>query len=303
MDKRQKQDLLSLLGEGVRFDCSMADYTTFQVGGRADALCEVNDLDSLCRLIAYVNKEQMPYLPIGRGSNILVKDDGLEGLVILLRGSLAALEGKGMDGFAIYAGAGLSLVDLLVHCRALGLRGLEFLAGIPGAVGGAVAMNAGAFGKEIGARVKKIDLINREGEVVVKDRSQLRFFYRRLDIEEGSVIAKVFFEMGLDGQKMVSERITGYLKMKKERQPLEYPSAGSVFRNPPNNYAGRLIENAGLKGKRIGGAMISTRHANFIVNTGGAKAKDILALMYLAQERVKNDTGIELRPEIQVVGR
>ena len=241
---------------------------------------------------------------VGRGSNILVKDNGLEGLVILLGGSLARVEEKETDDISVLAGAGLHLVELLSYCRSSGLGGLEFLSGIPGTVGGAVVMNAGAFGEEIASRVKEIHVVNTRGDLIVKDRSsELEFSYRKLNMEKGSVIVRVLFRLTSEAEGTVAKRISDYLKRKKESQPLEYPSAGSVFKNPPDDYAGRLIEKAGLKGKKIGGAMISEKHANFIVNTGGAKAKDILDLMYLAQETVKKETGIQLEPEIRVVGK
>jgi UDP-N-acetylmuramate dehydrogenase len=282
----------------------MDGYTTFRVGGQAEALYEAVDLEVLKRVLAYLDKEHIPYLVVGRGSNILVKDNGLEGLVILLGGSLARVEEKETDDISVLAGAGLHLVELLSYCRSSGLGGLEFLSGIPGTVGGAVVMNAGAFGEEIASRVKEIHVVNTRGDLIIRDRSsELEFSYRKLNMEKGSVIVRVLFRLTSEAEGTVAKRISDYLKRKKESQPLEYPSAGSVFKNPPDDYAGRLIEKAGLKGKKIGGAMISEKHANFIVNTGGAKAKDILDLMYLAQETVKKETGIQLEPEIRVVGK
>jgi UDP-N-acetylmuramate dehydrogenase len=302
MDERQKEELVRLVGDAVRFDCPMAQYTTLRVGGKAEALYETNDLRDLRRVITYINEEHIPYLTVGRGSNILVKDAGISGLVILLRGSLAVGEIESGDESTVVAGAGLPIVDLLILCRDSGLGGLEFLAGIPGTVGGAVAMNAGAFGREIGTKVKEINVITRSGEVISKVRSQLKFSYRELEMEKGCVITRVSLNTHPESEKVVAERIAEHLKRRKEHQPLEYPSAGSVFKNPQKGHAGKLIENAGLKGKRIGGAMISDKHANFIVNTGHARAKDVLALLYMAQEKVKEETGIELQPEIQVVG-
>ena len=304
MDKRQKEELTRLAGQAIQFNCSMAGYTTFRVGGQAEALYEAVDLEVLKRVLAYLDKEHIPYLVVGRGSNILVKDNGLEGLVILLGGSLARVEEKETDDISVLAGAGLHLVELLSYCRSSGLGGLEFLSGIPGTVGGAVVMNAGAFGEEIASGVKEIHVVNTRGDLIVKDRSsELEFSYRKLNMEKGSVIVRVLFRLTSEAEGTVAKRISDYLKRKKESQPLEYPSAGSVFKNPPDDYAGRLIEKAGLKGKKIGGAMISEKHGNFIVNTGGAKAKDILDLMYLAQETVKKETGIQLEPEIRVVGK
>jgi UDP-N-acetylmuramate dehydrogenase len=312
MDKRQKGQLVSLAGENVRFDCPMARYTTFGTGGPVEALYEAGSTELLQQVIAYLNKEQIDYLVIGRGSNLLVRDGGLEGVAILLAGSLAVIEeqkeslsaaNEQAGDSTILAGAGVSIVDLLAYCRESRLGGLEFLAGIPGTIGGAITMNAGAFGKEIASSVEELHVITAQGEVVVIDGSQLRFSYRALEIEKGDLIIRARFKLVREAEGVVAERIKKYLKTRKETQPLEYPSAGSVFKNPPNDYAGRLIEKSGLKGEKIGGAMISKKHANFIVNTGGASAKDILALLCMARDTVKRETGIELEPEIKVVGR
>jgi UDP-N-acetylmuramate dehydrogenase len=303
MDKRQKEELIRLVGSGVRFDWPMDQYTTFRVGGKAEAIYEAKDMGTLQEVVAYLAREEIPYLPVGKGSNLLVKDGGLRGLVILLGESLAVVE-RGVTGDStLWAGAGVTLSDLLAYCRDSGLGGLEFLAGIPGTVGGAVVMNSGAFGYEIESRVEEIHAITPKGDLSVKDRSQLQFSYRALKLDKGAVIVRVIFGLELEGEGIVGKRISGYLRRRRESQPLEYPSAGSVFRNPPNDYAGRLIEEAGLKGKRVGGAMISPKHANFIINTGGAKARDILALLSLIQETVKKETGIRLEPEIRVVGQ
>ena len=312
MDKRQEGKLVSLAGENVRFDCPMARYTTFGIGGPVEALYTAKSAKLLQQVIAYLNKEQIDYIVVGRGSNLLVRDGGLEGVAILLAGSLAVIEKQTKCLYAaneqavdstIFTGAGISIADLLTYCRELRLGGLEFLAGIPGTIGGAITMNAGAFGKEIGSSVEEIHVITPQGEVVVIDGSQLRFSYRALEIEKGELIIRARFRMVREAEGVVAERIKKYLKIRKETQPLEYPSAGSVFKNPPNDYAGRLIEKSGLKGERIGGAMISEKHANYIVNTGGASAKDVLALLCMARDTVKRETGIELEPEIKIVGR
>jgi len=303
MNKREKEKLIGQVRERVQFECPMSEYTTWRVGGMVEALYTAQDIDELRQVIRYLNQEQVPYLVVGRGSNLLVRDGGLEGVAIFLSGALAVVELEQENDLRLVAGAGLPVVDLLNYCRGSGLGGLEFLGGIPGTIGGTVAMNAGAFGCEIGDRVQYIQVITASGEVIRRHKTHLSFSYRKLEIEEGSVIVMVGLNVDQESPEVVSMRVANYLKRRKKSQPLEYPSAGSVFRNPPNGYAGKLIEEAGLKGKRIGGAMISDKHANFIINTGGAQAKDILALMCLAQEEVKTRTGIELQPEIQVVGR
>jgi UDP-N-acetylmuramate dehydrogenase len=312
MNKRQKEELSRLGVEGLRFDCSMAQHTTFRVGGPAESLYEAKNADDLRRVIAFLNGEEIPYLVVGSGSNLLVKDEGLEGMVILLRGPLAGMAQEKTDpsvsnlrahDMTVHAGAGLPIVDLLIHCRDSGYGGLEFLAGIPGTVGGAVAMNAGAFGKEIGDWVKEINVITAGGEIVARNRSQLKFSYRALHMEKKSVIIGAYLKVNIEDVKTVAKKITGYLKRRKKNQPIEYPSAGSVFKNPPNDFAGRLIEHVGLKGKKVGGAMISEKHANYIVNTGDATGKDILELVSLTQDKVREETGVKLEPEIKVVGR
>jgi UDP-N-acetylmuramate dehydrogenase len=281
----------------------MAQYTTFRVGGPAEALYRVRTLEELCRVVTFLNTETIPYLVLGRGSNLLIKDEGLSGVVIRFGRfhSSVEFERKGED--TVLAGAGLRLSSLLTACRRKGLTGLEFLAGIPGTVGGAVAMNAGAFGSEIKTRVIDVNFVTPQGEQVVKSRRQLEFLYRKLMIEKDWLIVQARFCLEPGSREKISLSLADHLKRRKTTQPLEYPSAGSVFKNPPDDYAGRLIEAVGLKGKRIGGAMISPKHANYIVNLGSAKASDILSLLDLARQMVKAQMGIELEPEIRIMGR
>lgn len=302
MDEIHRRSLEEIGGRWIRFHCPMSQYTTFRVGGRVDAIYFTQKLSHLKRMVSYLSGEGIPYLVVGRGSNLLVKDGGLQGVVIILQGELAAIEQNEQNNRIIVAGGGLSIGKTLSYCKLKGLSGLEFLAGIPGTMGGAVAMNAGAFGKDMGSMVQDIEMITRQGDLVVMDKSQINFSYRTASIPRGAVIVKAGFELSKEDPDTMAERIADYMSRRRAKQPLEYPSGGSIFKNPPNDYAGRLIENAGLKGKRIGKALISPKHANFIVNTGGARAEDILALMDLAREKVREETGIELEPEIKVVG-
>ena len=288
-------------GEGLALDHPMKTHTTFQVGGAAEAFYEATDLKGLAEVVAYLVREQIPYWVIGKGSNILVRDEGVKGVVIRLSGSLAGIQ-YGSERNTLVVGAGVSIQELLLTCRDRGLGGLEFLSGIPGTLGGAVAMNAGAFGKEVGERVEAIRVITPAGGLLEKEKEALQFSYRSLQLDRGAIITLVRVELESVGREAVFERMAGYLRQKKALQPLGYPSAGSVFKNPVGDYAGRLIEAAGLKGKRVAGAMISKRHANFIVNTGGATASDILALMNLIQQEVKRISGIQLEPEIRILG-
>ena len=299
MDERQKKELIGLLNKDVHFGCPMGHYTTFRVGGKAEALCAVKDLRKLRDLLSFANRESLPYLVVGKGSNLLVKDAGLKGLALLLEGEFGALEET--EG-VIQAGAGLGLAELVRFSQKRGLAGLEFLAGIPGTVGGAVAMNAGAWGKSTGDVLARVEILTADGQRVALNRSALGFGYRKTALPVGSIVVKARFKGTADRPEAIGERVRDYLERRKAGQPLEYPSAGSVFKNPPEDYAGRLIESVGLKGKRVGGAMISDKHANVIVNVGGASAEDILSLMNTARRRVREQTGIELEPEIKVVG-
>jgi len=252
--------------------------------------------------VRYLKREVIPYYVVGKGSNILVTDGGFKGVVILLGGSLAAIGLNKNEGHIVMAGGGMAITDLLKHCLHKGLGGLEFLAGIPGTVGGAVAVNAGAWGKDIGGAVQEIELLDEQGDLHRMESAAIHFAYRSASLPASSIIIRVRFELQHEKPEIVLGRIDEFMKKRKASQPLNYPNAGSIFKNPPNDHAGKLIERAGLKGKRIGGAMISHQHANFILNTGGASAKDILSLMALARQKVREQMGIELEPEIKVVG-
>lgn len=307
MNVRQKIALEQLTGNGLRFHYPMHQLTTYKVGGPVEALWEARDLTTLKKVIRYLSLEGIPYNALGRGSNLLVKDEGIDGIIIRLKGSLATIK-AGEKKSLVWAGGGVHLTDLMNWCRQRGMSGLEFLTGIPGTVGGAVAMNAGAFGQEINERIKALQFVLPGGTEVEMNRSELKFSYRRLQMEEGRLVTNACFRLDEDTPKAVFEKMGGFLKTRKQTQPLEYPNAGSVFKNPSGAPfstpgAGKLIEKAGLKGKRIGGAMVSEKHANFIVNDGGATAGDILMLMDLVRLEVKRMSGINLELEIRVLGK
>ena len=302
MNKEQKKQLFEMFESRVSFDSSMARRTTFKTGGKADAFLEVLEEEELCNLLPWLRKEGLPCTVIGWGSNLIVKDHRLKGMVVRFGGKLSELRLDDSLEPRIFAGAGLSIKDFLRWCRVQGLSGMEFLAGIPGTLGGAVFMNAGAFGKEICEHVLKVHMVTPLGLKKDFTRAELEFSYRKLEMERGNFITHICFGVEKGTEEKVSQRMTGFLKKRREAQPLELPSAGSVFKNPPGDFAGRLIEKAGLKGTRMGGAMISEKHANFIVNTGNASSEDILALIDLAKKRVREDFGVRLELEIQVVG-
>lgn len=302
MNADQKKKLSGIAGGRASFKVPMSFYTTLGVGGPAEALYQPGDIQQLGEVIAYLGSETIPYVVVGRGSNLLVTDKGISGVVIILDGTLEELT-EGPEGpESLVAGGGLGLVDLLLYCRKNGLGGLEFLSWVPGTVGGAVRMNAGAFGKEMSEYVREIQIIDPAGRGKTMNREDLSFSYRNLDIEQGAIITRVVLRLMSEDRSVIESRVKDFMKRRKQSQPFNYPSAGSVFKNPPGEYAGRLIERAGLKGRRVGEAMISGKHANFIVNIGRAKARDIIELMSIAREEVKKGTGIELEPEIRILG-
>jgi len=303
MDEKLEKTLSGIAGDHVRFHCSMAPYTTLKVGGEVAALWEVLGLEELLSGVSLLRRAKIPYFVLGGGSNLLIRDGGVEGVAIRLGGSLAHIEEDSRDELKLKAGAGLSISDLLAVCRQKGYGGLEFLAGIPGSVGGAVAMNAGAFGMDMASVIHCLEMVSPSGELVEKEIQELSFDYRKLHLEKGAIVSRVLLGLKRRAAQDIAERMAGYLKKRKKTQPLEYPSAGSIFKNPPGDHAGRLIEFTGLKGAKKGGAMISPKHANWIVNTGNARAEDILALIELTRKEVRVRTGVELELELKVLGR
>ena len=303
MDARITEAIKEIGGEAVSFDVPMSDYTTLKAGGCAEAVYRAGDLERLKRMIAFITQEKIPYLVMGKGSNLLVRDGGLNGVAVVLGGSLATIEHSSETGPSVKAGAGLSLRKLVDFCTEKGLSGVEFMAGIPGTLGGAVAMNAGSWGREISEVIGAITVLTMKGNLEVRDRQKLVFRYRELDLADGDIIVNATLNMGLDRPAAIRKRVASNLKRRKERFPLDMASAGSVFKNPEGDHAGRLIDAVGLKETVIGGAMISPKHANFIINTGTSSASDIVALMDLAAERVKERFNIQLVPELKVVGK
>jgi len=303
MDDHIKQRMREIGGEAILFDVPAREYTTFRTGGNVEAMYRAGNLQGLKHMVAFLADEGIPYLVMGSGSNLLVRDGGFDGVAIILDGSLASVEDCTVAEPSILAGAGLRVQKLVEYCAEKGLAGVEFMAGIPGTLGGAVAMNAGSWGKEIGEVISEVTVLTAGGIVETRDRLSLAFTYRELDLPPGAIILNAKLGLRFDKPALIRKRVASYLKQRKERFPLDMPSAGSVFKNPEGGYAGRLIDAAGLKEKVIGGAMISPKHANFIVNTGKSSASDIVALMDLATFKVKEVFNIQLIPEIKVVGK
>lgn len=280
-------------------DEPMARHTTWRVGGPADVWFVPADREDLLDFLAGLDAE-MPVTWVGLGSNLLVRDGGIRGVVIATGQALSGIR-RLADG-RVEAEAGVPCTVLARQCARWTLGPAEFFAGIPGSVGGALTMNAGAFGNETWERVVEVDVADRLGRVRTRGRDEYRVAYREVHPPvdgEWFLAARFAFDAGQD---VASGRMKELLAERKARQPLGLPSCGSVFRNPPGDHAARLIEAAGLKGLRMGGAEVSHKHANFIINTGGASASDIEALILEIRARVQSASGVRLQPEVRIIG-
>lgn len=277
----------------------LSRYTSFQIGGPVDGMVFPQGVGDVRRVLDFCREEGVPYLVLGGGSNTLVQDGGFRGVVLNMDGALPQLA---VEGTRVRAGAGIHMSRLVAFCSKLALTGMEGLAGVPGTVGGAVKGNAGAFGGSIADHLTEIQCVTPEGHLVSLLRERLEFSYRHSSLPEGWVILEAAFELQPGDPQEIRRRVSEHLIQRNLRQPVEWRSAGSVFKNPPGDYAGRLVEKAGLKGVRIGDACISPKHGNFIINLGRATAMDVLALIDLMRRRVREEFGVELELEVRVVG-
>jgi UDP-N-acetylmuramate dehydrogenase len=283
----------------VLFDAPMRRFTSMKVGGPADSLLFPENVEELKKVIRHARKKKIPFLILGKGTNLIVRDKGVRGWVINLTHGMKKIQ---VDGEMIEAEAGLPLRRLVELSIRKGLTGLEPFLGIPGTVGGGLAMNAGAWGAELKDVLLSVTLMKEDGEIVERFRSRLRFSYRGLVIPSSWIILKGRFRLREGKREEILERVKSYSEMRRRKQPLDYPSAGSIFKNPKEGPAGKWIEEAGLKGFRIGQAMVSERHANFIINLGKAKAEEVIHLMEFVEKKIYEEKGIPLEREVKVVG-
>ena len=283
----------------VLFDAPMRQFTSIKVGGPADTLFFPKDVDELRKVVRHAWRRSIPYFILGKGTNLVVRDKGVRGWVISLNQGLKKVQ---MDGEEIEAEAGLSLQRLVQFSIQKELTGLEPFFGIPGTVGGGLAMNAGAWGVELKDVVSSISLMKEDGEVVEWPRRKLRFSYRRLNIPASWIILRGRFQLKKGRKEEILEKVKSYSEMRKRIQPLGYPSAGSIFKNPKEGPAGKWIEEVGLKGFRMGQAMVSDCHANFIINLGKATAEEVINLMELVERKAYEEKGISLEREVRVIG-
>ena len=284
----------------LRLDEPMDRHTSWRAGGKARRFYRPADLDDLCAFLADLDRHE-PLLWLGLGSNLLVRDGGFPGTVIQLFGALTGLEW--LDAQLLRAGAGVSCAKVARTASRAGLTGVEFLAGIPGTMGGALAMNAGAFGGETWSHVVAVETVDRTGQLHTRTPDEFQVAYRSVRgvADEWFVAAHLLLERGDAAQ--AQQRMRELLAKRGASQPVQENSCGSVFRNPPGDHAARLIEACGLKGRRLGGAQVSEKHANFIINTGNASAADIETLLLQVQGTVEQLQGVRLEPEVRIVGK
>jgi UDP-N-acetylmuramate dehydrogenase len=291
-----------MLGEirgEVRFKEPLSFHTSLRIGGSADIFVVPQDVDDIRHALLFAEREQLPVITVGGGNNLLVMDRGVRGVVLKLEGCLGRSEFHGEEAVA---GAGASLSALIREAAALNLGGIECLVGIPATIGGALAMNAGTPDGTIGDFVSAVYFLHPDGTIGEFKPGAAAFTYRTFVVPDGSVLVGCRLRLHRRPLSEIQKDIKQRLKRKKSTQPLALASAGCVWKNPGGDTAGRLIEKVGLKGKRLNGAEISSKHANFIVNRGGASAGDIVALMQLTRERVQAHFGITLEPEIRIIG-
>lgn len=288
----------------LRFNESMANHTSLRIGGPADAAI-FPDAAAAPELIKILKKSNIPYIVIGSGTNLLIKDSGIEGAVIFTK-KLTKIEiqnNNDSEHVKITVQSGCSLQNILNLCIEHGLSGIEGLAGIPGSIGGAIAGNAGSFGYEIKNVLMSVDLLSPDGMSMLVKAKDLGLQYRSSKIPKDSIIisAEVLFKQ--DDPGIIRKKISDFIREKKSKQPVQLLSAGCVFKNTETKPAGRLIDEAGCKGLNIGGVEVNITHANFFVNRGGGTASDYLRLMDIVSKKVKDRFGVILEPEIRVVGR
>ena len=278
----------------------MNRHTTFKIGGNADVFVKVKNEDELRLILSLACEYNMPYFILGRGSNLLVSDQGIEGIVI----SLDGIDSIKFNGDTVVCGAGASLRALCIAAQKASLSGLEFAYGIPGTVGGALYMNAGAYGGEMSQVVVSATAIDSKGNIIEFSLPDMKLGYRTSVFKNTDlIITSVAFKLKQDDSAKIKAAMDDFFARRRDKQPLEYPSAGSTFKRPEGYFAGAIIEKNKLKGVSVGGAQVSEKHAGFVINTGSATCQDVLSLIKKVQDTVKEADGVQLEPEVIFVGR
>ena len=300
--KQFLEEVLAIDGLRTQEQYAMAEATTFKIGGPADIFAEASTKDALSALVVLCRKKQIPFFLLGAGSNLLVTDSGIDGVVCRLAGDFDQVT---VTDTEIVAGAGVSLAKLARAAQKAGLTGLEFASGIPGTLGGAVYMNAGAYGGEMKDVVLETEYMDANGQVHAVVGEEHKFSYRHSVFCENPdfVILSSRMRLAVKDSDAIMETMRDLNARRKEKQPLDKPSAGSTFKRPEGYFAAKLIEDAGLKGCSVGGASVSEKHSGFVVNNGNATCEDVLGLIKKVQESVKEQFGVSLETEVKIIGR
>ncbi|MDD6441457.1 MAG: UDP-N-acetylmuramate dehydrogenase [bacterium] len=301
MKENFEKKLLKMIDkEKILFDEPMKKHTTFRIGGPADYFIVPTEIEEIRAVVSLCEEMGMPYYVIGNGSNLLVADKGFRGVILQIYKAMNQVK---IEGNVITAQAGASLAQIAKEALEHALTGFEFAAGIPGTLGGAVRMNAGAYGGEIKDILTKATVLTKEGEVVELSKEELEFGYRTSIIERtGQIVLKAEIELSPGKREEIKAVMDDLRKKRVSKQPLEFPSAGSTFKRPEGHFAGKLIQDAGLKGFCIGGAQVSEKHSGFVINTGNATASDVVELMRQVNEKVTDMFGVSLEPEVRRIG-
>ena len=290
-----------LRGEQFIFHAPMSEHTTFKIGGAADVLIFPSNIEEVAAIIRLADEFNLPCTILGNGSNVLILDKGIRGVVIKFSdkffGTIRA------EGEKIIAGAGAMLKDVSKFAAEKSLSGLEFAVGIPGSIGGAIYMNAGAYGGEMKNIVAKVIAVSKSAEILTFNADSLNLGYRQSIFQQnGCAICEVELNLTQGNFDEIKNQMAEFTRKRESKQPLEFPSAGSTFKRPKGNFAGTLIDKTGLKGLKVGGAMVSEKHAGFVVNAGGATAEDVLNLIAEVRRRVNEMHGVNLTPEVRIIG-
>ena len=290
-----------LPAEDIKIREPLDRYTSFRTGGEADCMLLVNDAEQLGKLLKYMSITGNDYFLLGNGTNLLVSDRGYDGTVIKFGPGMSRIH---VDGERVYVQAGALLSQTAKRARDEGLSGLEFASGIPGSIGGGLVMNAGAYGGEMSQIVESVTVMNESGEIMELDCDTMEFGYRTSVIKNRAfVVLEAALHLQRRDKADIQAKMEEFAARRKEKQPLEYPSAGSIFKRPEGYFAGKLIMDSGMRGYRVGGAQVSEKHCGFIINTGNATSEDIAELMAEVQDRVKERFRVSLEPEIVRLGK
>lgn len=294
-------DLQAQIKGEVLLNVPMKKYTTYKIGGPADCLVLPKDAEDIAAVVRFARKEGVPYMVMGNGSNLLVSDDGIEGIVLRIGESMNEWH---MEGSLLVAQTGCILSRMARETAKLGFKGLEWAAGIPAGLGGAAYMNAGAYGHFFYEALEAVEIVDEDGTVKVLPKEELDFSYRHTSLmDRKAIVTRVMVRLVEGDAEALVSSVEATIRLRREKQPLEWPSAGSVFKNPEGSHAGYLVELCGLRGKSCGGAQVSEKHGNFIVNKGGATAEDVLRLIDEVRAVVEREKGYRLETEILTVGR